>query len=234
MIPALIVPILNQPELLVKMLASINQPVEQIIVIDNGRAIGESHPPLVGCGVEATTVHLPCNLGVAASWNLGIKLTPHAPYWLIVNHDIEFGLGDLARLEEQIDPREAGVWLIFGLAAFAITRHTINAVGFFDEGIHPAYNEDLDFMRRVDLLGLPRHEVGFTGTHVGSATIHSDPVLRAANGFTHAANDRYYERKWGGPKLGGETFSTPFNRGGHMGDWRLDLETLRANAWPRR
>ena len=62
----------------------------------------------------------------------------------------------------------------------------------------------------------------------------SDPVLRMVNGSTHGANDIYYAQKWGGQKQGGETFTTPFNRGGHVGDWRLDIERLRNQAWPRR
>lgn len=228
MIPALIVPTLNRPDLLEKMLASIDHPVAQTIVIDNGGKV-ESLPV-----APASLISLPHNIGVAASWNLGMKVTPKAPWWLMVNDDIEFGPGDLARLEATVDPGAAGIWFMLGMAAFAITRHTLNAIGFPDEGFHPAYDEDVDYARRLDLAGLPRYEVGFTGTHVGSATIMSDPVLRAINGQTHSANDDYYRRKWGGPKQGGETFATPFNRDGHLGDWRLDIETLRRQAWPRR
>lgn len=224
MIPALVVPTLNQPDGLRRMLESVDQPVGQVVVIDNG-----GH-----CPADIEAIRLPHNIGVAASWNLGIKVTPLAPWWLFVNDDITFGPGDLARLEATVDPGAAAIYFMLGMAAFAITRHTVNAVGFIDEAIHPAYNEDLDYTRRIDLLGLPRVEVGFSGTHIGSATIHADPVLRAINGRTHAGNDAYYAQKWGGQKQGGETFSTPFNRGGHMGDWRLDLERLRNHAWPRR
>lgn len=227
-IPTLIVPTLNRPDLLDKMLRSIDHPVAQTIVIDNGGRVGSL--PVA----PASLISLPHNIGVAASWNLGMKVTPKAPWWLIVNDDIEFGPGDLARLEATVDPGAAGIWFMLGMAAFAITRHTLNAVGWPDEAIHPAYNEDVDYARRIDLAGLPRCEVGFTGSHVGSATIMSDPVLRAINGQTHSANDDYYRRKWGGSKQGGETFATPFNRDGHLGDWRLDIETLRRQAWPRR
>lgn len=223
-LPNLIVPTLNRPDLLRKMLASVDHPIDRTIVIDNG---GQ-----VPFDIEA--VRLPHNIGVAASWNLGIKLTPRAPYWLMTNDDIEFGPGDLARLEATIDPGAAGIWFLLGMAVFAITRHTLNAIGWFDEAIsHPAYNEDVDFCRRLDLAGLPRYEVGFSGTHVGSATIMSDPMLRAINGMTHSANDANYRRKWGGHKQGGETFTTPYDRGGHLADWRPDIEVLRNQAWPR-
>jgi hypothetical protein len=173
------------------------------------------------------------NLGVAASWNLGMKATPQAPWWLIVNHDLTFGAGDLARLEETVIPGAAAIFFMLGMAAFAITRHTINAIGMFDEAFINGYDEDLDFARRIDLAGLPRFETGFSGTHVGSATIMADPAMRTWNGTSHMANDAYYVRKWGGQKQGGETYDTPFNRGGHLGDWRFDFERYRTLTWPR-
>lgn len=227
-VPALIIPTLNQDPL--QTCLSVEVPIEQGIIIDNGnRRLNE------WLEESAHVVHLPHNIGVAASWNLGIKLTPKAPWWLISNDDLVFGAGDVAKLEAAIDPGAAGIWFMLGMAAFAITRHTLNAIGWFDEAVsHPAYNEDVDYCRRLDLAGLPRHEVGFTGTHVGSATIMADPVLRTINGVTHSANDVNYAAKWGGSKLGGEIFTTPFNRGGHLGDWRPDIEVLRKQAWPRR
>lgn len=223
-IPVLIVPVLNQPELLCRMLGSIDHDVERVVVIDNGGVFD---------GQWRVTDHIRPghNLGVAASWNLGMKVSPGAPWWLIVNHDIEFGAGDLARLDEAVDPNGDTHYFMLGMAAFALTRHTLERVGYFDENFHPAYDEDLDWDRRAKLVGCERIEVGFTGTHVGSATIHSDPSLRRQNGRTHMANDVYYSRKWGGPKQGGERFSTPFNRGGHVGEWRLEPQRLQSQAW---
>ena len=139
----------------------------------------------------------------------------------------------LAKLAATVDPQAAAIYHMLGLAAFAITRYTLGAVGWFDENFHPAYDEDLDFTRRADLVGVPRVDVGFSGTHVGSATIHSDPSLRVQNGLSHTANDRYYSMKWGGAKQGGETYSTPFDRHGHVGEWRLDPERLRSQTWDR-
>jgi GT2 family glycosyltransferase len=222
-IPVLIVPVLNRPDLLMKMLLSIDTTIGQLIVIDNGDVVDVEGP--------LTVIKPGHNLGVAASWNLGMRVTPTAPWWCIANSDLEFGEGDLERLADQVDPGIAGLYFMLGMAAFGLTRATVNAVGYFDENFYPAYDEDLDYGRRADLLGLPRFETGFTGTHVGSATIYSDPVLRIHNGRTHSANDEYYAAKWGGHKEGGETFSTPFNKGGHVGDWRLDPERLRNQVW---
>jgi GT2 family glycosyltransferase len=228
-LPVLIVPILNQPELLTRLVDSIDHPIDRFIVIDNGSVVDEGWAQFVGIHL----VRPGHNLGVAASWNLGIKCSPLAPYWLITNHDIEFGPGDLARLESMVEPRSSSVYFLLGMAAFAITPPALQQTGFADESFHPAYDEDLDWHRRMGLAGVKTVEVGFSGTHVGSATIHSDPVLRMLNGPTHMANDRYYAEKWGGQKLDGEEFETPFGKGGHLGDWRLDINRLREQTWRR-
>jgi GT2 family glycosyltransferase len=227
-IPVVIVPTLNRPDLLDKMLLSIDHPVGGVIIIDNGDVVGA----LPDLPFEVRVIAPGYNIGVGASWNFGMKITPAAPWWLITNDDLEFGPGDLARTEAAVDPGAAALYYMLGMACFGVTFHALRAVGFFDENIHPAYNEDLDWGRRADLAGVIKVQAGFTGTHVGSAAIYSDPALRVANGYTHASNDRYYAAKWGGPKQGGETFATPFNRGGHVGDWRLDIARLRENAWP--
>lgn len=232
MIPVIIVPILTESQRLTDLLDSIDHPVGKVVVIDNGDIID----PFLGghrmAEYKIRVIKPGHNLGVAASWNLGIKATPRAPWWLISNHDITFGPGDLSRLEAAVEPRANAVTYALGMAAFAVTPPAMQAVGFWDENIHPAYDEDLDWQRRARLIGTIEQEAGFTGTHAGSATIMSDPLLRAVNGRTHPANDAYYAAKWGGSKQGGESYSTPFNHGGHVGDWRLDINRLRDQAWP--
>lgn len=222
-IPALIVPVLNRPDLLMALLRSVDHPIEQLVVIDNGG--------LIPAEIEA--IRLPHNIGVSAAWNLGMKVTPTAPWWLIANSDLTFGPGDLARLDATVDEDSDTHYFMLGMSAFALTKHTLDRVGWFDENFHPAYDEDLDWDRRARLVDCERVEVGFTGEHVGSATIRSDPELRTRNGTTHAANDAYYARKWGGPKQGGERFLTPFDGGGHVGSWRLEPSRLREQSWPR-
>lgn len=229
-IPVLISPVLNRFDLLGKMLRSIDHPIGKIVLIDNGDIIPDDiveHPAL-------RIIRPGHNLGVSASWNLGMKVTPQAAWWLIVGSDVTFGPGDLAKLDELVVPDSDAHYFLDGMSCFAITAVTLSAVGYFDENFHPAYDEDLDWHRRALLVGSERVNPPFTGTHVGSATIRSDPLLRAQNGPTHGANDAYYARKWGGAKLGSETFSTPFNRGGHVGDWRLEPERLAAQSWRRR
>lgn len=234
-IPVMIVPVLNRPDLLYAMLASIDHPIEKVIIIDNGDVVdihGDWTPTLRG--VQPIHIISPGhNLGVGASWNLGVKASPLADWWLIANSDLEWGAGDLARIEAQIEPRAAILYKSLGLAAFVLTPPTLAAVGWFDENFVLGYDEDVDYCRRCDLAGVRQVEVGFTGAHVGSATIHSDPELRAWNARSHPANDAYYARKWGGHKQGGETFSSPFNRDGSVREWNLDINRLREQTWPR-
>jgi GT2 family glycosyltransferase len=232
-IPTIVVPILTEPDRLDALLESIDHPVGRVIVIDNGACIdpqigGRSNMPF-----KVHVVHLPHNLGVAASWNLGFRCAPLSPYWVVVNSDIEFGAGDLARLEAAVESRANAIYYSLGMALFAVTPPALQAVGTFDENLVLAYDEDLDWQRRARLIGTLEVEVGFTGKHAGSATIMSNPELRAWNHISHGKNDAYYARKWGGAKQGGETFTTPFNRGGWVGEWTLDLNRLRDQIWPR-
>lgn len=232
MIPALIVPVLNRIDLLGTMLQSIDWGVDELVIVDNGGIVPINVGDFLPL-VERTHVIQPGhNLGVAASWNLGMKVTPKAPWWCIVGSDVVLGAGDLLRLDMAIDPIPT-IYYMIGHSAFALTRQTVDVLGYYDENFHPAYDEDLDYDRRADLVSVPRVNVGFTGTHVGSATIRSDASLHRQNGPTHSANDAYYARKWGGPKQGGETFSTPFNRGGHIGDWRLESGRLVTQSWKK-
>lgn len=223
MIPALIVPILNRPELLDAMLGSVRAEVGQTIVVDNGGVVGD----LPGTHV----ISLPHNIGVGAAWNLGMKVTPLAAWWLFVNSDITFGPGDLDLLQQTVDPDAEAIYLMPSMSCFALTYGAVERVGYFDENFHPAYNEDLDYVRRAVLAGVPIVELPFTGVHVGSATIYHDQRLRDLNWITHGKNDTYYALKWGGTKQGKETFLTPFDKQGDVGDWRLDARRLADQAW---
>jgi hypothetical protein len=66
-------------------------------------------------------------------------------------------------------------------------------------------------------------------THVGSAAIASG--FAGENARTYPANRAYYVAKWGGDLRGGETFTTPFDRGGSVRDWALELARVRELAW---
>lgn len=222
MIPALIVPYLR-PDFIDRMLASLDEPVEQLVVIDNG----SGHP-------RPGAISLPMNIGVASAWNLGLKVSARAEWWLIVNDDVVFATpGDLARLAGHMADPAARVVTLDGFSAFALNRAALDAVGYFDEAITPAYYEDCDFEYRCRLAGVPIWPMPSGLQHDRSSTI-ADPHYGQQNGRTFNANNVYFRAKWGGPPRGGEAYTTPFNRGGSPADWTLEPQRFREQQWVRR
>jgi len=189
-IPALIVPILTRPDLLGRMIASIDHPVADLLIIDNGGvADAWLHLPMVE---RAHVLRLPTNLGVPASWNLGVKCLPHAPWWLIVNSDAHFPAGSLERFAEH---QSGGVVLSAASppwACFALHDEAVRTVGLFDEGFYPAYFEDRDYERRCHAAGIPVVETDIPVHHDNSSTIMS---TANRNSVTFPANERHYRRK---------------------------------------
>lgn len=230
MIPVLAIPVLNRPDLLAATVASIDHPVGTLLIIDNSPELGmgdvaEEHQP--ACVGELVVTEPPTNLGVAASWNLAIRSYPAAPWWAIVNADIEFAPGALAALDEAMtDAAEVRCLVEFG--AFGITAEAIDRVGFFDENFYPVYVEDTDYRRRCALLGVPIYDIPNDTTHVGSVSYRGNP--RAKNASTYPENVAYYRAKWGG-WLGNERYTTPFDAGGPVDHWRLDRRRLASQAW---
>lgn len=212
MIPAMVVPVLTRPDLLHRMLASIDYPVGDLVVIDNGRCITDLL--VVPQAERLHVLSMPTNLGVPASWNLGVKATPFAPWWLIVNFDVVLPPGAL----EQFAAIETGGVVLSGGAppwcCFALHDEAVQQVGLFDESFHPAYFEDLDYARRCHAAGIPVIESGIAVHHDNSSTLRSGYDER--NGHTFGANQSYYHRK----------VDT-----GDLSEGRWSLERRRALSW---
>lgn len=81
----------------------------------------------------------------------------------------------------------------------------------FDERFIPAYHEDNDYHRRLQLAGFGDKIFGLAIPywHLGSATIHRDPEALAWFRPQFAACQDYYREKWGGLP-GYETYPIPF------------------------
>jgi len=200
LIPVLIVPILTRPELLQEMVASIDHPVRRLVVIDNGLVVIDNGdvvrdlqvPPVV----ESTyVVRLPGNLGVAGSWNLGIKATPMAPWWLVANFDVTWPAGSLAAFAD-LNPVNrlalsggSPAW-----CAFAIGEQVIDQVGLFDEAMHPGYFEDDDMTRRCEANGITVERTGIPVNHRNSSTLTVDRYAQR-NTVTFNENAAYYSDK---------------------------------------
>ena len=205
MIPVMIVPILARPEILGAMLESVDHPIAQLVIIDNGACLDSL--PWNECILRTSVIKMPANLGVAGSWNLGIKAAPFVPWWLIVNFDITWPAGSLRMFAEQGNADEIVLsecgqpW-----SAFAIGENVVRRVGLFDEGYHPAYFEDNDYARRC-----------------GDEIVRPAPIpVRHDNSSTLAAAD--YGEKNNRTYLSNSDY---FQAGG--GGWTL--ERRRANSW---
>ena len=203
-IPTMIVPTLNGAQRLSKLLASIDYPVEQLIIINNDARRWSVQMWVLDAFLEnqnigdMDVIDLPSNLGVAASWNLGIKVAPFSDYWCIVNDDVTFEPGSLAILAADSSSDHVTVSDCPQLfSAFCVGERVVERVGLFDEAYYPAYFEDTEFKRRAD------HLMGFGVLvyseakvfHNNSSTICSDSALAVHNHRTYSANSAVYESK---------------------------------------
>jgi hypothetical protein len=82
----------------------------------------------------------------------------------------------------------------------------------FDEQFIPAYHEDNDYHRRLQLAGFGDKifSVPIPYLHFGSGTLRNVEHVNQGWGARFTACQEYYVRKWGGLP-GHETYTTPFN-----------------------
>lgn len=195
MIPVLIIPVINRYDLLDQAIESIDYSIGDILIVNNGR---EEYAPK-GNGLNVRVLNLPSNLGVAGSWNLGIKLFPHVPYWMFSSADVAFEPGSLARFEE-FSNSARHIKSNVSYSCFSLGEEIVQKIGLFDEYIYPAYYEDNDYDDRMVLAGLVENMLA-PGIHMHqlgdrpSQSINSDENMKARNNYTFAKNGEYYRNK---------------------------------------
>ena len=210
-LPLLGIPILNRIDLLERLLASIDHPVQTLAIVDNsGNGTGSLAPELAALSerphpwINTIEIARPfSNLGVAASWNLILRAFPQAPVALLVNNDVVFTPGVLSEALELLDPITPQFLPLLpdvaAFSAFLITAPTWNRIGLFCEDFHPAYCEDLEYRDRlredpgISWVDSPSIQGPMQAANPGrSATIASDPVLAAANQRSFQVNRLWY------------------------------------------
>jgi GT2 family glycosyltransferase len=220
-----IIPVLNRYDLLERAIDSLGE-VERLVIIDNGDNLGDEDLRLWQTDGRLERISktylltMPSNLGVATSWNLGIKATPDSDGWLLLNSDAYFTDGSFPVFVEEtkgVDVLQAGHP---GWCCTWISSRAISEVGLFCERFYPAYMEDLDWQRRAQISG-----IGFAGSsahvqHDNSSTIEASPDLKAHNARTHAANAAAFDERWDG--LSENTVPAD-------SEWRLSVRL--ANSW---
>ena len=217
MIPNLIVPVLNRYDLLRRMLKSLDYPIRDLLIIDNG---GRFEDVFETDELPVKNLHvlmMPSNLGVAMSWNLGIKLFPHDDRWTFASNDMYYRPGDLERLSEASSGSLTLSEHYPHFHTWAVGEGVINRVGLFDERFVPAFFEDSDFLRRVQTAGLPVRRLDVAPAHDNSSTLHSNPKFQERNQDTFKRNGMLYKRKSAAQDMG----------------WTWTLKDARAGDWLR-
>ena len=194
MIPVLIIPILNRYDLLDQNLETIDYPIGEILIVNNGK---ENYVPK-RTNLNVRVLNLPSNLGMSGSWNLGIKLYPHSEYWMYSSADTHWVPGSLEQLH-LASGKDKLVMTKEGWSAFSIGENIIREVGLFDEYYYPIYFEDNDYYERVMRSNVKNGYVSGTievSTPNGvSSTINSDEKLLNRNHETFVKNQSYFQQK---------------------------------------
>lgn len=198
------------------MLDTIDVKIQHLVLIDNGDNLDKIRFPKLVKHVHY--IPLPANLGVAGSWNLGIKVTPHHDRWFIASNDIMLAPGDLAMLADAKTNELTLTESFPGFQIFAVGEDVIREVGLFDENFHPAYFEDDDFKRRVKAKGFNIVTMPLGVKHDNSSTLRANSKFQKQNSRTFEDNELHFRRK-----VAGNDF-TP-------GHW--SLHRRRRNEWVR-
>lgn len=168
--------------------------------------------------------HHPENIGIARAWNIGaMKVMEQGYDYLVVmsaTMRFEKGMTDLvAQMEANANPY--GLETQHGWHLICFKAATFRKVGLFDENFYPAYYEDSDYIRRMELAGI----------HFPMSKTHRLPKVEIAAGFwgdAHAikkaglkvnmgAMTQYFKDKWGhdnsfeSQEMRDNLFSYPFN-----------------------
>jgi GT2 family glycosyltransferase len=210
----LIVPVLNRFDLLKRMIESIDVNAT-VYVINNSGAIQDEfyhdNP-----SVNVHWLELPSNLGVASSWNLGIKMLPFESRWFFTSADCVFAPGDLDLLKTAKRDALTLCDKFPYYQTFVVGDEIVNTVGLFDEGLHPIYFEDNDYERRIAHYGLRVDCLPLQLKHDNSSTINSDARLSLRNEVTFRSNQKYFRQK---------VDANRFDEG------RWQLQIRRVNSW---
>ena len=195
------------------MIESIDVEATVYVINNSGVAQDFEHTnPLV----DVHWVNMPSNLGVASSWNLGIKMLPFESRWFISSADCWFRPGDL-NLLQTAKPDALTLCDKFPYyQTFAVGEGIVKSVGLFDEALHPIYFEDNDFERRIANAGLRVDCLRLQLGHDNSSTINSDIKLSMRNEVTFRNNEKYFRQKVDAGR---------FDEGG----WQLQIR--RVNSW---
>jgi GT2 family glycosyltransferase len=197
------------------MVASIDHELESLLIIDNGGKLKNLQAP--GIVNKITVLSMSNNLGIAPSWNLGVKNYPFEDVYYFTSNDCVFEPGTLAKLESESCRDKVTIselWPHWQL--FSVGDQVFKECGLFDEAIFPMNFEDDEFEWRVTELGFAVEKLDLPMQHDGQMTFKSDAHYAARNAVTYKSNESYFNQKKSEGRL-------------NAGEWSLKIR--RANNW---
>jgi len=214
MIPVLGFCTLKRFDLAERLLASIDHPVEHLVIVDNSGT--QSWNPVKPEWVENLwLIRVPFGLGLVGAWNLIVKSTPYAPYWVLVNDDAWFEPGSLKAISEDVDTEALNFLdIVPAWSAVVFGEGMVEKAGLYDERFYPLYFDDNDLERRVDQAGVPKKTIQAKVHHENSSTLKSG--FQDKNAVSYARNHKLFDKK-----SNEQDYS--------QGEWSLAVR--RANRW---
>jgi GT2 family glycosyltransferase len=198
-----------------RLIDSIDYPVENLIIVDNSGK--REFEPFVETDLVKNTwiIQVPHGLGANGAWNLIIKSTPFAPYWVIPNDDSWFEPGALKKIAEEVDTEAFNFVKVNPKWSCVIpTEGSVRRAGLWDEAFHPIYFDDDDYEWRMKELGVPFKHIDAVVNHDNSSTLKSGYQER--NNKTFGRNQSLFANKQVANDLG-------------IRGWSLNIR--RENAW---
>ena len=176
-----------------RLLDSIDYPVENLVIVDNSGK--KQFEPKVNDFVKNTwLLQVPHGLGANGAWNLIIKSTPFAPYWLIPNDDSWFEAGALETIASRVDTKAFNfVDIVPKWSCVIPTETSVNLAGLWDEAFHPIYFDDDEYEWRMKKLGVKFNRIEAVVHHNNSSTLREGYGER--NRVTFAANQSLFTNK---------------------------------------
>jgi GT2 family glycosyltransferase len=193
MIPVLGFATLSRFDLAERLLDSIDYPVEHLVIVNNSgtQSWKPKKPDLVE---KLWHIEVPYGLGLVGAWNLIIKTTPHAPFWLLVNDDAYFEAGALNTISLDANRNTLNFLdIIPTWSGIVLGEKVVQEVGLYDERLYPLYFDDDDYQRRIENAGFVINHIAAKVHHDNSSTLQSGYHER--NNKTFQANNRLFQTK---------------------------------------
>jgi len=188
----IVLPVIKYPFLVARCISKL--PKDKLLIIDN------SQESFCKQFYKYDVEYHPENLGVGASWNVGLKRGHDYTIFLSASMDVKGSLNDWLSKASEYGLYSNHFWHLV-----AIGKKTVEKIGYIDENFYPAYYEDNDYKRRMELASIYLPKCEIEASSAGNAM-----SKKAGVPLNIPACQEYYIKKWGALPPN-ETYLTPFN-----------------------